>query len=109
MRMGRIISIFMILLMMVGCSSCNFSVPDLKALTSAEDKEVLIRAQIVFTDGESITAYVKSLGISSESKVYVGGPSSNLLYDQEGNVIGSFNYQRVLYILKVPDEPNNKD
>jgi hypothetical protein len=43
------------------------------------------------------------LGIDPEAQVYVGGPSLNYMYDQDGNVIGSYNYQNVLYMQVLPE------
>ena len=68
-----------------------------------EKKEQLIKVEIVFTDGEKLVAYLKQLGLESDARVYVGGPSTNYYYDAHGNVIGAFNYQRVLYIRLLPE------
>lgn len=62
------------------------------------DKDELIKVEITFTDDQKLTGYVKNLGIDKDAVVYVGGSSLNYLYDSNGNITGSFNYQRVLYM-----------
>ena len=75
-------------------SGCEFDVGQLTRPTE-EEKDQLIRVEIVFTDDKTLVGYVKELAIDPESKVYVGGSSSNYLYDAGGNVVGVFNYQSV--------------
>lgn len=82
-----------------GCSA-DFSKWEMKKKSKPE----LIKVQIVFTDNQSLTGYIKSLGIEEDAKVYVGGASVNYLYDKNGNIIGSYNYQRVLYIKILPEK-----
>lgn len=69
-----------------------------------EDNDPLIRVQIYFTDDKTLISYVKDLQIAPDAKVYVGGASTNYLYDSQGRVIGAFNYQRVLYMKILPAE-----
>lgn len=69
-----------------------------------EDKNQLIRVEIHFTDDETLIGYVKTLGIEPEGRIYVGGSSSNYLYDARGRIVGAFNYQRVLYMKILPAE-----
>jgi hypothetical protein len=57
----------------------------------------LIQVELFFTDKETLVTYVKGLGIEEEGKVFAGGSSMNYIYDKEGNVIGAFNYQRLIY------------
>ncbi|SHG55944.1 hypothetical protein SAMN02745221_00461 [Thermosyntropha lipolytica DSM 11003] len=91
--------VLVFLLSSSGCST-DFSGLDMKK----KPKQELIKVQIVFTDDQSIVGYVKSLGIEEHGKVYVGGSSLNYLYDKNGNIIGSYNYQRVLYIKILPEK-----
>lgn len=63
----------------------------------------LIKVKIYFTDGQSLEAYIKDLGIDQEGMVYVGGSSLNYLYDKQANIVGSYNYNRVLYIKILPE------
>lgn len=84
-------------------SGCQFDVGQLTRPTE-EEKDQLIRVEIVFTDDKTLVGYVKELAIDPESKVYVGGSSANYLYDAGGNVVGVFNYQRVLYMNILPAE-----
>lgn len=91
------------LLSMSGCNA-GFSKLDIQKKSKPE----LIKVRIFFTDDQSITAYVKSLGIEEHGKVYVGGSSLNYLYDENGNIIGSYNYQRVLYIKILPENEEHE-
>jgi len=70
---------------------------------SGEENQ-LIHVRVVFTDGEYTETYVRSLAIEEDSKVYVGGSSTNYMYNARGQVVGAFNYQRVLYITILPEE-----
>lgn len=86
----------LILLIALGLGGCGLNIKD---YTQRDDKSQLIKVEITFTDDETLTGYVKNLGVSKEGTVYVGGSSLNYLYDKNGNIIGSFNYQRVLYMI----------
>lgn len=86
---------------------CNFDVQKLIKPSTTADEEKLFKAEIVFSSQDKITAYIKSLGIENKGEVYVGGASLCYLYDARGNVIGSYNYQRVLYI-KILSENKEK-
>ncbi|MDO4540860.1 MAG: hypothetical protein Q4B48_07180 [Syntrophomonadaceae bacterium] len=63
----------------------------------------LLYVRLVFSDDASVDGYVKGLGIEAESQLYNGGSSCNYIYDKDGAVIGAFNYQRLLYILLLPE------
>jgi hypothetical protein len=97
-RRWRVAALVLLLIavgLMVGCSL------DLKPLTDkTEDPEPpqLLKVEIHFTDGEVLRGYVRELGVSQEGTVYIGGSSANYLYDASGNVIGVYNYNRVLYM-----------
>ncbi len=108
MKKRSFISIFFILLMLF-TSGCKFDFQQMFQSSKAiEEKPV--KVEIIFTDGESLVGYIKSLGIEENGRVYVGGSSLNYLYDKNGNIIGSYNYQRVLYIKLVPEEtPTQKN
>jgi len=104
MRRGRVILAALLLLLSLGLAGCDY---DYRALLPGADsgEVALIRVHIRFTDQAEIPAcYVKSLGIDPDAEVYSGGPSMNYLYDRDGNVIGSYNYQNVLYITVLPEE-----
>ena len=91
--------VLLLALFMGGCSL------DTEGLfkSSGSEKTDLMKVEITFTDDQLLTGYVKSLGIEKGSTVYVGGSSLNYLYDQNGNIVGAFNYQRVLY-MKIINE-----
>lgn len=88
-------------------SGCNFDAQKLIKPSTTADEEKLFKAEIVFSSEDKITAYIKSLGIEKQGQVYVGGASLCYLYDAQGNVIGSYNYQKVLYI-KILSEKNKE-
>lgn len=94
--------ITLVLTLLLASSGCSADFSTWRAKEKAQPK--LIKVRIVFTDNESITGYVKTLGIEEDAKVYVGGASVNYLYDKNGNIIGSYNYQRVLYIKILPEK-----
>jgi len=87
----------LILLIALGIGGCNFDIKDYWD-KNGDSKNQLIKVEIVFTDDEKLTGYVKNLGIEKDGTVYAGGSSLNYLYDKNGNITGSFNYQRVLYM-----------
>jgi hypothetical protein len=58
---------------------------------------------IYFTDGKVFTGYVENLGVEESGKLFTGGSSVNNLYNQDGKIIGCFNYQHVLYMKILPD------
>lgn len=83
-------------------SGCNYNISELLGVPDQSSQDELIKAKIYFTDNQTLEAYIKDLGIQQDGKVYVGGSSLNYLYDARGNIIGSYNYQRVLYIRIIP-------
>ena len=91
---------------MIGCEQVDFSK---LAVPSTKEQAQFIKVEIFFTDGVTLIGYVKNLGIEPEGKVYVGGSSTNYLYDAHGKIIGAYNYQRVLYMKIIPEnQPNTK-
>lgn len=103
MENKRLVGLLILLLLVgVGCS------PQIKNITSLNQKNTvpdLIKVEIFFTDDKTLIGYVKELGIEQQKgKVYVGGSSLNYLYNKEGEIIGSYNYQRVLYIKLLSEE-----
>lgn len=69
----------------------------------------LIKVHIQFTNQKDLVCYVKSMGIAKDAQVYTGGPSANNMYDRNGNITGSFNYQQVMYMEIVPEEVTNQN
>ncbi len=97
----KIIGLLILSLFITGCNTEIANIISDKKNTA----ENLLRVEITFTDGQSLIGYVKQLGIEQQQgKVYVGGSSLNYLYNQKGEVIGSYNYQRVLYMMILPQE-----
>lgn len=94
------LSLLVLVFLLVGCGM------DTSRLTKPvqDDADKLIKVQIYFTDDQNITCYVKSLGIEQDAKVYVGGSSASYMYDSQGRIVGSYNYQRVLYMKILPEE-----
>ncbi len=91
---------------LIGCEQVDFSK---LTLPSNREQVKLIKVEIFFTDGATLIGYVKNLGIEPEGKVYVGGSSTNYLYDARGKIIGAYNYQRVLYIKIIPENQPDTD
>lgn len=103
-RIRRVITALLLVLLMGGIAGCNFDYQSLVQQTRTPEAP-LIKVQIQFTDQKQSICYVKSLGLDKENAVvYAGGPSLNYMYDRDGNIIGSYNYQRVLYITILPEE-----
>jgi hypothetical protein len=73
-----------------------------KLVAKDNEKPQLTKVEIHFADTNKLVCYVKSLGVEENGQVYVGGASVNYIYDQEGKIIGSYNYQRVDYIKILP-------
>jgi hypothetical protein len=99
---GLILS--MVLILAIVISGCGLDIKQLPAFTRADTQDELIKVEIVFTDGQTLKTYVRSLGIDNQSRVFIGGSSVNYFYDQQGQILGSYNYQRVLYMRIVPEE-----
>jgi hypothetical protein len=105
-RIKRALVAWLLVFMIIGVVGCD---ADFKQLlqNAKEPEEQLIRVQINFTDQKQVVCYVKSLGMEEKGQVYTGGSSLNHMYDVEGRIIGSFNYQRVLYMKILTNEDIN--
>ncbi|NLX02448.1 MAG: hypothetical protein GXY40_07955 [Syntrophomonadaceae bacterium] len=106
MKKTQLFCACLLLVTIIALSGCKLDTSKL-IHPSKEKKEQLIKVEIVFTDGEKLVTYLKQLGLESDARVYVGGPSTNYYYDARGNVMGVFNYQRVLYIRLLPEGERN--
>lgn len=101
MSRNKVILALLMVLLALATVGCGYDYRSL--LPGAQSEEAaLIKVNIRFNDQAEVECYVKSLGIDPEAQVYVGGPSLNYMYDQDGNVIGSYNYQNVLYMKVLP-------
>lgn len=91
-------------LLLLGVTGCGYDLRSL--LPGARTGEApLLKVHIQFrSDQAEIECYVKSLGIAPEGQVYQGGSSLNYMYDREGNIIGSYNYQNVQYMEVITDD-----
>jgi hypothetical protein len=107
MKKRQIVCTCLLLVTIIALSGCKIDTSKL-IHPGKEKKEQLIKVEIVFTDGEKLLAYLKQLGLESDARVYVGGPSTNYYYDARGNILGAFNYQRVLYIRLLPEDSSNR-
>lgn len=108
MKKARVLLALALVCLLLVSSGCNnFDAKKLVKPRSAGDEEKLLKAEIVFSSEDKVVAYIKSLGIEKKGQVYVGGASLCYLYDAQGNVIGSYNYQKVLYI-KILSEKNKE-
>ena len=106
MKKPQLVCTCLLLIAIITLSGCKLDTGKL-IHPGKEKKEQLIKVEIVFTDGEKLVTYLKQLGLESGARVYVGGPSTNYYYDARGNVVGAFNYQRVLYIRLLPEGESN--
>lgn len=106
MKKRQLVCTCLLLIIIMALSGCKLDTSKL-IHPSKDKKEQLIKVEIVFTDGETLVTYLKQLRLESDARIYVGGPSSNYYYDARGNVIGAFNYQRVLYIRLLPEGESN--
>ena len=95
-----------LMLFIGGTAGCNGGLQSLLQKTKSPEQP-LIRVQIQFTDQRQTICYVKSLGLEKGAQVYAGGPSSNNMYDRDGNIVGSYNYQHVVYMTVLPEEGNS--
>lgn len=105
MKDRKLLLACLLLIMVITLSGCDINTHNL--LNSSQEKDKFVKVEIVFTDGEKLVAYVKDLGLESDARIYIGGASTNNFYDARGNVIGAFNYQRVLYIKILPESTSN--
>lgn len=104
MRKIRPLMVVMILMLfMGGTAGCDSSIQSFLQKTKSPEQP-LIRVQIQFTNQEKTICYVKSLGLEKGAPVYTGGPSANNMYDRDGNIVGSFNYQQVIYMDVLAEE-----
>lgn len=93
----------LLLLLIGGAAGCTADLSSLLQITKSPAAP-LIRVHIQFTDQKEAVCYVKSLALEKEAQVYTGGPSSNNMYDREGNIVGSYNYQHVIFMTILPEE-----
>ncbi len=98
MRVKKFITPVLLLLFLLPLGGCSYDFSEILGMPSGNNQPELIKAEIFFTDGQTLKTYIKDLGIQQDGKVYVGGSSLNYLYDARGNIVGSYNYQRVLFI-----------
>ncbi len=86
-------------------TGCNTPLADLVPKNQDNSASDLIKVEITFTDDKTLVGYVKALGIEQDKgRVYIGGSSLNYLYDQKGNIVGAYNYQRVLYMKIISEK-----
>lgn len=88
-----------ILVFAVGCDQIKWKA---KAKDAGAD---LLYVQVVFDNGDKLDTYVKEMGIGKDSTVYAGGITNSAMYDVKGNLVGSFNYNRVHYIKVLAPAP----
>lgn len=93
----RPIAVVCLIITVMLLGGCDFNYKKLFGDKTAE-KPRLVKVEIRFDSGDSLTGYVKDLGVGEEGVIYTGGSSANYLYDAGGNVTGVFNYHHVLYM-----------
>lgn len=92
-----------LMLFIGGAAGCNGNIRSLLQKTNGTEQP-LLKVQIQFTNQAQTICYVKSLGLEKGAQVYTGGPSSNNMYDRDGNIVGSFNYQQVLFMKVLAED-----
>ena len=103
-RLALLLSIVFVVLLLSGCQNL-----DIKQLLKKDvsPESALIKVRIHFDRGDTVDGYVYELGLERSGKLYAGGSSLSYLYDAQGNVVGSINYQRVTYMEIIP--PGDED
>jgi hypothetical protein len=101
-KIKRAMLALLCLAFMVGLLGCTV---DYKQLIPGREiqEEPLIKVQIQFIHDKQVECFVKSLGLEQNAEVYNGGASLNYMYDQNGQILGSFNYSQVIYMQILPD------
>ncbi len=102
-RIRRAFLAVLLMFMIVGVLGCNVDYKQMVQIAKSPE-ETLIRVQIQFTDQKQTVCYVKSLGLEEKGQIYTGGSSLNYMYDREGNILGSYNYQHVIYMKILANE-----
>jgi hypothetical protein len=100
-RKTSIILLFVFLLITLSITGCQLNVQQLWQKAQPAEPE-LLNVEMHFANGDVVYGYVKSMGIDDEGEVYNGGSSINYFYDQQGRIIGSFNYSRLEYMKLIP-------
>jgi hypothetical protein len=102
-RVKRIVIALFLVFMIVGVAGCNVDYKQLVQKAKSPEEQ-LIRVEIQFIDQKQNVCYVKSLGMEEKAQFYTGGASSNYMYDRDGKILGSFNYQHVIYMKILTNE-----
>ncbi|HZK42758.1 MAG TPA: hypothetical protein VFC73_00520 [Syntrophomonadaceae bacterium] len=108
--MVRKLAVTFFIFIMLTISGCDEPISNIIPSKDNKPGEDLIKVEITFTDQKSLVGHIKELGIEQQhGRVYIGGSSLNYLYNAKGDVIGAYNYQRVLYIKILPVEKQTDD
>ncbi|MGE5398281.1 MAG: hypothetical protein ACM3MK_12230 [Chitinophagales bacterium] len=89
----------LLIILAVIMTGCQF--PQIDKPKASKKTVSLTRVEITFEGGHTLKGYVRGLKLGDDSVVYTGGNTSTNLYDARGNVVGVFNYSRVLYIKAI--------
>lgn len=100
MNRYRLVLVLLIVCVTLIASGCQ-NIQDLMNKDSSQQPS-LIKVRIHFDRGDTVEGYVYELGLEKSGKLYAGGSSISYIYDAWGNVVGSFNYQRVTYMEIIP-------
>ncbi|MBP1761267.1 MAG: hypothetical protein H6Q64_809 [Firmicutes bacterium] len=100
-RKTIIVLLFVFLLVTLSITGCQLNVQQLWQKTQPAEPE-LLNVEMHFTSGSVVYGYVKNLGIGEEDEVFNGGSSVCYIYDQQGKIIGTFNYSRLEYMKLIP-------
>ena len=96
-RIGLLILLFLAMLMLSGC---KLNVQQLWQKTQPKEP-AMMNVEMHFANGDVVVGYVKSMGIEEDGLVYNGGSSLSYIYNEQGKIVGSFNYARLEYMKLV--------
>jgi hypothetical protein len=106
-RIKRTLAAMLLVLFMGTVAGCTADLGSLLQIAKSPATP-LIRVHIQFTDQKEAVCYVKNLGLEKDAPVYTGGPSSNNMYDRDGNVVGTYNYQHVINMTILSEEGSSQ-
>ncbi len=96
-RIGLLTLLVLAITMLAGC---KIDVQQLWQKTQPPEPP-LFHVEMHFANGGVVVGYVKDFGIEDEGVIYNGGSSLTYIYNEQGTIVGSFNYARLEYMKLV--------